>query len=662
MKPIINKKAICVTDNFILGAVISSYFNKTNSYFSIFTFPNIKKKAKSRVAQSSTNRASIHSKNRINAVRPDYVIIAGLNDYQFSFFDDLPKEVIIRINNVREIDTKLKFLKKKFNGEIRCCKKEILSGLFLAKRQNKKLVIDDKFHKLNYSQKKKKHNGVVVLEMDLNINSIIAINYAFAVNFDLEIVKRINEQEVREMQRNLTKWGKTREELNYDKVCNKIESIIKEIHFDKYKYATFFTEGVPYGLALNKIIPTTYVRKRLEEYFIFDNIFNEQNNNFFHSAFIFSPESFEKEETNKVANSFHESNYIIKALLKENATVNNFGSYASHFPYDVLHICSHGGEVDGHYVVQKFKDRKGIEHQVEYYEITSFSLCDELDEKFNNRVAVDSKFIFKKMDGFIWMSKKLKAQKIPRYVWQDLEIALMKNSSTEKDIVRIPIKYEIPTSCSIQCADSIHQGQFHYLAAHTSPFIFNNSCFSWLDIASSFIGAGARGYLGTLWNIDNEIAKDSAEYFYENIFPKNKNIADVVYRINQKIKDKRYKDIYIFWGVHFSKIRKAPRIRNKGKKINKIFSHLYNLLGELLKKVITSEEEDVKRNSMRFSKFIVRIFLDDFKAKGFLQSNNFKKFMELVEQDKAIKTIETDKNKIYDRSILTIHRREQDNK
>ena len=93
---------------------------------------------------------------------------------------------------------------------------------------------------------------------------------------------------------------------------------------------------------------------------------------------------------------------------------------------------------------------------------------------------------------------------------------------------------------------------FNYLAAMHSPIIFNNTCWSWSDVADSFIGVGARGYIGTLWNIDNTVATKSAEVFYNNIF--EKTVLSSLHEALEISKNTRDENIYIFWGLHFTSI------------------------------------------------------------------------------------------------------------
>ena len=220
-------------------------------------------------------------------------------------------------------------------------------------------------------------------------------------------------------------------------------------------------------------------------------------------------------------------------------------TYAAHYPYDILHICSHGGESNGYHCVGEFQDRYGKLHQVEYDELVAFTPM--LTDK--DKVAVTIKAFPRRLDGFAWMSAELKAQNFPSYVFEDFWAAV---TDGRKKVDRTPSKGVIPGSCSIVCTNGIHQGTFDRLASDHFPIVFNNSCSSWDEIAASFIDAGCRGYIGTLWSIGNESAHEAARVFYEQCWrePRIKAFHDML----KAIEAPPDRDIYLFWGLHFSSL------------------------------------------------------------------------------------------------------------
>jgi hypothetical protein len=162
---------------------------------------------------------------------------------------------------------------------------------------------------------------------------------------------------------------------------------------------------------------------------------------------------------------------------------------------------------------------------------------------------------------------------------------------------RTRLSAPIPTSCHIKCYDSIHQGMFWTLASHSSPLIFNNTCSSWNEISLFFISVGSRGYIGTLWSIDNAIAKQSAEHFYSTLL--TGTILDAVFSMTTSIREPHDADIYVYWGLHFSIVRKPS-----GNAKARVFRELMRAATVWIEKIATTKLLEVKQNSVEILRFI----------------------------------------------------------
>ena len=51
-----------------------------------------------------------------------------------------------------------------------------------------------------------------------------------------------------------------------------------------------------------------------------------------------------------------------------------------------------------------------------------------------------------------------------------------------------------------------------WLQLGSRPVVFNNSCLSWVGVGTDFLRAGAKGYIGTLWSVDQEHAAQFARF------------------------------------------------------------------------------------------------------------------------------------------------------
>ncbi len=208
-------------------------------------------------------------------------------------------------------------------------------------------------------------------------------------------------------------------------------------------------------------------------------------------------------------------------------------------------------------------------------------------------VQVDTKAIFAALDGFAWRSDPLKAY--PKYVFEDMFKALKEERGT---VVRTPMRDPIALSCHIQCSDSIHQGAFQMLAAFGRPLIFNNTCSSNHQMAETFVPAGARAYIGTLWAVGNTCATQAARVFYAELL-NDGSMLRAFTAMSCAIKEKQFRDVYIFWGLHFSTLTKPDR-----KSDERLFAALLHAYVMWLRRARTAMEADVKRNGVEYVEFL----------------------------------------------------------
>ena len=225
----------------------------------------------------------------------------------------------------------------------------------------------------------------------------------------------------------------------------------------------------------------------------------------------------------------------------------------------------------------------------EYYEVIGFAPAG------GEMVQVVSKIIFRKFDGFDWQSRPLKDY--PRFFFEDM----MKAIKLERDegIIRVRNTSPIAISCHIKCSDSIHQGEFQTLGGFALPIIFNNSCASSHELAASFVGAGARAYIGTLWRIGNETASHAAIVFYEQVL-QHGNCIDAFHKMNQSVTSERYKNVYIFWGLHFSSLSRPANIDDDA-----VLDRLLASFFLWLNKIQTTSDPEIKRNSIPIARFLL---------------------------------------------------------
>ncbi|HXB41779.1 MAG TPA: hypothetical protein VNZ49_14660 [Bacteroidia bacterium] len=557
--PNFSKKFFCVVDrkNPVLAAIISSYLYTPGEYIPMFEFSftgvsktetNKDELEKHVISGVAANEFSTRIRNILAELKGcEYLIIAGLDANQRSYLEFANKYNLIEINTVDDVDLYLNDIIEKA-GTVTCNDQDIHNGLYKAAKTNSILKLDPATPDIVIETEGEE--GIIVIENDNSACSVIAVNYALAFNAFISTIKppKTDRKEIKYL---IEKLYEEKDDRYFNDLSTLLYPAVENIKFENYRYGTFFTFGAPYSLILKNIIPFTHVNNSLDpDFFIFNGLLAEKRNSF-HSAIVFSPLEFgTDEETSFLINKLSEKNYYVKELVGKDASAYNIDNHVKEFPYEILHFCSHGGEVSGYSVVQEFTDRDGNKHTVEYDEVVSFA-----PSKYEKLIPVTSKYIYRKFDGLEWRSKELKAKNIPQHVFVDMNKIIGKIEKHQRKRKEV-----IPDSCAIKCSDFNYQAMFNMIAGmYSSPFVFNNTCWSWSDISHSFLGVGARAYIGTLWEVGNKVARTVAETFYTEVF--GNTILDALQKSLAHTKGNSNENIYVLWGLHFSTIKSGNSIR-----------------------------------------------------------------------------------------------------
>jgi hypothetical protein len=583
-----------------LAAVISSYLIKADLYLPMFEFPLIIKEkdhfGSNHIDEFSISRSKgiefdikvLNSLKRLGGCK--HLLLIGLTQEQKSFLTFLNIYNTIEINSFGEIDFFLEWVNESLTNNLICNTDNYLEALIYASQTKSKLKLVDEI--CSPPSIKTKKEGIIIIEKKETVSTIIAINYSIAVNAEILLVEPLLKGEEEEIKHLIISWKTNNTIIDYNILLDKITKRISNVIFNEYKYATFFTDGIPYSLYVKNIIPCSYVSLLYNtDFFLFNNIFFEKKLNV-NSAVIFSPEFFKYEETDCIIKLLDQKNFYVKELIGKDASVYNIDMYIKEFPYDIFHICSHGGEINGYTIKEEFYDRDGKSHLIEYDEVVSFA-----PTKGKEMIPVHRKTIWRKFDGYVWKTPEFKKQNYPQYVFSDM-LSFMSKSFKGNEIIRVP-KEKIYDSCSIKCSDFNYQAMINYVSGQiVSPFIFNNSCYSWSGIADCFLYSGIRGYIGTMWNIDSSIATDAAKLFYDNLF--NGSISDALQIAMKTADGTNSENIYIFWGVHFSTIKKGVSKENS---VNNIVSLLKSNYKVWSSKAKIESVEILQKNFLELSEW-----------------------------------------------------------
>jgi CHAT domain len=112
-------------------------------------------------------------------------------------------------------------------------------------------------------------------------------------------------------------------------------------------------------------------------------------------------------------------------------------------------------------------------------------------------------------------------------------------------------------------------------ALPSRPFVFNNSCLSWVGVGREFIRTGARGYIGTLWPVDAEQAARLAKSVLERTVQQGWSIARA---IRQTGVDRHTDRAYIFAGTASARLATLSDNRSRREALAQGIRQLLNAL------------------------------------------------------------------------------------
>ncbi|MCK9403839.1 MAG: hypothetical protein M0Q26_10610 [Chitinophagaceae bacterium] len=555
--PKINLVFACVVDRDkpVLAAVISSYLAKKDTYLPVFEFPGVTAENQeydtdvidpNTLSQLRANRYSTFMNNVLARMKFDgNLILAGLSQEQKSFITRYPAVNYIEIDSIADADFILSSFPEMPTEIIQCRGDDICAGLYVAMKQKQILKINE-FAELIVLPELDKC-GIVIIENEGYARSITAINYAFSVDAQICIVKELGNNEEYYVQSLLQDWQRGKSGA-YEVLQEMVKSRVKDIGFKKYLWATFFTQGLPYSLIIQNEVPCSYVNIHYNPDIFIANTILFERNHYSGGAGVFSPLFFQDEETRFVSGILNYQNYFVKELVGKEATVFNLDMHLKEFPYDIFHICSHGGEIKGNLIAETFIDRYGHQHVIEYESVMSVTPGNKA-----GYLKLQRKMFYKRADGMPWASPELK-EKWSREIYSDMHNAMHISSASAKKILKSNIT--VTSSCAIECSDNVYQGMMETIASHSSPIIFNNTCSSWFHIAMPFLDAGARGYIGTLWSVPTVDAANYARAFY--IGANKGNLIMAMHNARSVLKGDVSENIYVLWGLHFSTLPSLP--------------------------------------------------------------------------------------------------------
>ena len=549
--PIFYREVACVADDATIAAMFSSLVGEEGEYVSVLPGP--------RIERPDGHNEVVRRYNSVAKVRPKIVMWAGLSDEAAVAFTSTltPSAKIKQPQTLGDTVTAISQERRRgLAGEIRCRLAEVGPGLLLAKRERKLLRVDESAPPLP-RRDEPLADHVVVLDDHEGLAQVIAANYAYSIGADLVLIPQRDDSLREQVYAEFDELGAFRGSERGMRAQNCLKSLQSMLNpvlcFGQRKFVTFITRGTPYGYFYREA-PSTHL-------FSYPNLGELINAGIYwataepsiSAAVLIDPGHFRQSETPAVAASLVADGVCVFKLLGREANVENMELFLKAFPYDLLFICSHCGEVPGVRTTISIPDATGRVHTIEIDEAVEFGSTN-FGSRPGELVRVNHLLHPVSINGVDWHAASEELKQHYKGFWDYL---INTPRSKWKVLRRVDIEHVPRSTAIILNQGALFLSMQQVINASVSPIIFNNSCVSFYDAAKAFTFAGARSYVGTLTLVKTEEAQGVAERIFRDI-GRAESLAMALARAQEQVFSDPEDRTYVHVGCHFNSVRPAP--------------------------------------------------------------------------------------------------------
>jgi hypothetical protein len=267
------------------------------------------------------------------------------------------------------------------------------------------------------------------------------------------------------------------------------------------------------------------------------------------SAVVIAPHAVDSVDAQTALVRLTDMGVLSKALRGRVATVHRASKTITLFPYDLLLIATHCSDAPGYRCTYEFVDTDGRARRL----VVDVTAGVEI-ERPGEDVHVTEFLSFVSLDGVDWGDREGKAA-LPVGAAITSYIALQRQDRIEP-VRREPVE-RVRASMALRMADGNYIALPYALASGGSPIVLNNACGSWHRLAETFMGSGARCYIGALFSVvDAEAEEVVARLFGRR---RGMELAAALARAQASVYGDSPRRPYVMVGCHFQRIRKKTR-------------------------------------------------------------------------------------------------------
>ena len=419
------------------------------------------------------------------------------------------------------------------------------AGLLTALREKRQIEFVNNAPELRYVHPKLDH--LVVCEDGKLLSQVIAANYAFSLGAGLLLIPSPSDDEVTQVSEAFYsapygEYGANSDQLEV--LAKFLRARLGTIPLTGVRSITFITSGLPWGFGFQEL-PTTHLftSPDLGLTIIHGIAASIDDSKPLRLAAMIDPGTVGISEVVKAGQSLVDRGTLVMAFRDRRANIQSVSLVLDLLPYDLLYIATHCGDVHGQRETHKFVDSSGVERTL------------VIDTALQiNPTMRGGKFEVKAYERFV---------SIDGVPWEDKERRLKVVGNALLDFFSVPLGERKPTSSENvervvgSAALSMFDGNLlatpMNAGGNSYPFVINNACVSWHELAARFMFGGCRGYIGTLVEVDDAEAEAVAMGILNRYM--GRPLAHALWSAQKDFTAVGFRRPYIMVGVHFQRLR-----------------------------------------------------------------------------------------------------------
>jgi hypothetical protein len=415
------------------------------------------------------------------------------------------------------------------------------------------IAFSNNFSRVEYVDGKSDH--LVVCESGNDLSQVIAANYAFYLRAGLYLIPDIDDQESEQILEAFYKLYDQKEEAPssvLDSLKNRLRDHCGPLPIPPNGSITFISKRLPYGFAFSEV-PSTHLFKYPDLGIAIVNglAADRPGRRGISVAVLVDPKTTDAPEIAEAEKLLSTRGAFIRCYHGRGASVREIGDMIELFPYDLLIIATHCGDVSGYRWTYKFVDSENFERTLVVDIAIGLARTDD-EEMYK----VTTLYRFVSLDGVDWNDS---VKKRDLYVGTAIVDFLERTKSGDELDLKPAKKENIPRvmgSAALAMHDHNYISTIRSLAAEGTPIIINNACSSWHTLAANYTFNNARAYIGTLFQISTTEAHDVVVKLLGKHF--GKPLPTALWSAQREVYGATVRRPYIMTGAYPQRLRVSP--------------------------------------------------------------------------------------------------------